>query len=59
VLLEEGLERLRPFAPRCQTVDVAALIGDATAARERLLALGPTRMAEFDLAGAPRVRFAR
>ena len=58
VLLEEGIERLRPFAPRCQGVDVAALITDATAARERLLALGPERMSEFDLREAPRVRFA-
>ncbi len=59
VLLEEGIERLRPFAPTCQTVDVAALLDEATAARERLLALGPERMSEFDLARAPRVRFAR
>ena len=53
------MERLRPFAPRCQTVDVAALLADATAARARLLALGPERMSEFDLANAARVRFAR
>jgi uncharacterized protein len=59
VLLEEGIERLRAFTPACQTIDVAALIADATAARERLLALGPDKMSEFDLAGAPRVRFAR
>jgi predicted metal-dependent hydrolase len=59
VLLEEGIERLRPFTPTCQTIDVAALIVDATAARERLLALGPERMGEFDLERAPRVRFAR
>jgi predicted metal-dependent hydrolase len=59
VLLEEGIERLRPFAPTCQTIDVAALLADATAARERLVALGPERMSEFDLANAPRVRFAR
>jgi len=59
VLLEEGIERLRPFAPTCQTIDVAALIADATAARERLLTLGPERMSEFDLANAPRVRFAQ
>lgn len=57
VLLEEGIERLRSFAPACQTVDVAALIADATAAREELLALGPERMSEFDLSRAPRVRF--
>lgn len=59
VLLEEGIERLRPFAPTCQTVDVASLIADASAARAQLIMLGPERMAEFDLANAPRVRFAR
>jgi hypothetical protein len=57
--LEEGLERLRPFAPSCQTIDVAALIADASAAREQLIALGPYGMSEFDLTNAPRVRFAR
>jgi hypothetical protein len=59
VLLEEGIDRLRPFAPSCQGVDVARLIADARAARERLVSLGPHRMAEFDLADAPRVRFTR
>lgn len=59
VLLEEGIERLRPFTPACQTIDIAALIADAAASRERLLALGPDRMSQFDLANAPRVRFAR
>src|SRR2546425_11165181 len=58
VLLEEGIERLRPFAPACQGVDVAWLIADATAARERLLALGAERVSDFDSAQAPRVRFA-
>lgn len=55
-LLGEGIERLRPFAPACQTIDVAALIADATAARETLLQLGPARMGEYDLGAAPRVR---
>ena len=59
VLLEEGIERLRPFAPTCHGVDVAHLIADATAARERLLVLGPNRMNEYDVADAPRVHFAR
>jgi hypothetical protein len=59
VLLEEGIQRLRPFGPTCQTIDVATLVADATAARERLLVLGPGRMSEFDLTSAPRVRFAR
>ena len=55
-LLGEGIDRLRPFAPTCQTVDVAALIADATTARELLLRLGPERMGEYDLGTAPRVR---
>jgi hypothetical protein len=57
VLLEDGIGRLRPFAPACQTIDVARLIADATAARSELLSLGPERMTEYDLARAPRVRF--
>lgn len=58
MLLEEGIDRLREFAPRCQGIDVATLIAESSAARERLLALGPERMREFDLERAPRVRFA-
>ncbi len=58
VLLEAGIERLRPFAPRCHGVDVQALIRDAAAARDRLVALGPGRMREADVVSvAPRVRF--
>lgn len=55
VLLEEGIGRLEPFAPACQTIDVARLIADARAARARLLELGPVRMSEDDLSGAPRI----
>ena len=55
VLLDEGIRRLRPFAPRCQQVDVDALLGAALAARARLDELGPERMSSFDLADAPRV----
>ena len=57
-LLEEGIERLRPFAPRCQGVDVAALIADATAARDRLIAAGAESIGEHDVdTVAPRIRF--
>ncbi|HEX9496628.1 MAG TPA: DUF309 domain-containing protein [Candidatus Limnocylindria bacterium] len=58
VLLEEGIARLAEFAPSCQGVDVAALIRDATAARDELLRLGPERMAEYDLTRAPKIRSA-
>jgi hypothetical protein len=56
VLLEEGIGRLRPFAPSCQGVDVATLIRDATVARDELLRLGPEGMKSYDLARAPKVR---
>jgi len=60
VLVDEGIERLRPFAPSCQTVDVARLIADATDARERLEELGETGMHAVDVAAlAPQIRFTR
>jgi hypothetical protein len=59
VLLDEGIARLAPFAPRCHGVDVADLIAGATAARDQLAALGPARMGEVDVTSvAPRVRWA-
>jgi hypothetical protein len=58
VLLAEGVDRLRPFAPSCQGVDVAALIADASRLREELLRLGPQRMRERDARRALRVRIA-
>ena len=57
-LLEEGIERLRPFAPHCQSVDVDGLIADANAARDRLIAAGAGGMRGVDVAAvAPRIRF--
>jgi uncharacterized protein len=57
-LLEEGIERLRPFAPQCQGVDVSALIADAIAARDRLIAAGAEGMRSVDITSvAPRIRF--
>src|SRR5436190_606144 len=39
--------------------DEAALIHDATVARDQLIALGPERMSEYDFARAPKVRLDR
>jgi len=52
VLLAEGIDRLGPFTPECQGVDVAALVRDASALREELIRLGPERMGERDLSRA-------
>jgi len=59
VLLEEGIERLRLFAPSCQGVDVETLIADAIAARAKLASLGTERMKDADVAAiAPRIGLA-
>jgi hypothetical protein len=57
--MDEGIAHLAPFAPSCQGVDVAALIRDASAARDELLRLGPEGMSSYDLTRAPKVRLSR
>jgi predicted metal-dependent hydrolase len=58
-MLTRGARYLAPFAPRCQGVDVAALLRDASAARRAVEQLGPARLAEFDWTLAPIVRIVR
>ncbi len=55
-LLTRGPRYLAPFAPRCQRVDVQALLDDAAAALREVERLGPTRLAEFDRSLVPKVR---
>jgi uncharacterized protein len=55
-MLTRGPRYLAPFAPRCQGVDVAALLRDAAAALQAVERLGPARLAEFDWKLVPRVR---
>lgn len=47
-MLTRGSRYLTPFAPRCQTVDVARLVRDAAAALAEVERLGSARLAEFD-----------
>ena len=54
-MLTRGSRYLQPFTPRCQGVDVAALIDAAAAALEEVHRLGAGRLAEFDWRLAPRV----
>src|ERR1700748_1184031 len=54
-MLTRGSNYLRPFTPRCQTVDVARLLEDAAAALAEANRLGPSRLGEFDWRLAPRV----
>jgi hypothetical protein len=55
-MLTRGPRYLAPFAPRCQGVDVEALLRDAAAALQEVERLGPTRLAEFDWRLVPKVR---
>jgi hypothetical protein len=49
-MLRRGLPRLRSLPPVCQTLDVALLRVQARAIHDELIALGPERLEEFDLA---------
>ena len=55
-MLTRGARYLAPFAPRCQGVDVEALLADAAAALMEVERLGPDRLADFDWQLAPAVR---
>src|SRR5579862_4749481 len=55
-MLTRGPLYLAPFAPRCQRVDVAALIADAGAALAEVERLGKARLGEFDWRLVPMVR---
>jgi predicted metal-dependent hydrolase len=56
IKLQSGADYLQPFAPRCLGVEVDALITDARRLRAELVALGPERFEEVDLALLPIVR---
>src|SRR4030095_7649302 len=54
-MLTRGPRYLAPFAPRCQRVNVEALLRDAAAALAEGERLGPTRVGQIALgAGPPR-----
>ena len=55
-MLTRGPRYLAPFAPRCQRVDVAALLRDAASALQEVERLGAARLAEFDWRLVPQVR---
>jgi predicted metal-dependent hydrolase len=56
IKLQSGADYLEPFAPRCMGVEVGRLIADARRLRAALIALGPERFKEVDLALLPIVR---
>jgi predicted metal-dependent hydrolase len=56
-MLTRGAGYLTPFAPRCQGVDVRALLDEAARALREVERLGPDRLGEFDWRLTPKVRF--
>lgn len=54
--LQTGADYLEPFAPRCQGIEVGQLIADARRLRAAIIALGPERIAETDLALLPLIK---
>ena len=55
-MLTRGSSYLRPFAPRCQRVDVAHLLNAAAAALREIERLGPDRLGDFDRRLVPTIR---
>ena len=55
-MLTRGARYLAPFAPRCQSVDVAALLADVASTLLEVERLGKDRLDEFDWRLAPTVR---
>lgn len=55
-MLTRGSTYLTPFAPACQSVDVAALLDAAAATLSAVQRLGPERLDEFDWNLAPKVQ---
>lgn len=53
--LQSGAEYLEPFAPGCLGLDVAGLIADARRLRAAIVAAGPERLADVDLALLPQL----
>ncbi len=54
-MLTRGSDYLRPFAPRCQTVDVDHLLRQAARVLDAVNTLGRSRLGQFDWSLAPKV----
>jgi hypothetical protein len=55
-MLTRGQMHLRPFAPRCQGVDVERLLADSARALAEVARLGPRGLHAFDWSLVPKVR---
>lgn len=58
IKLQTGADYLEPFRPRCQAIEVGDLIDAARRLRAAVVARGPERLADVDLALLPVIRLA-
>lgn len=57
LLLNAGIEKTRDFEPQALGIDTAALVAGAQACLDRIEALGPDRLDEFDPALIPTIAY--
>ncbi len=57
LLLADGIEKTGEFAPRCLGIETGLLALEAQACLDRLRALGPERLADFDHDTIPTIHF--
>lgn len=55
LLLGDGIDKVSGFVPRCQGVNTAALVHQATQCLDMVLDLGPDRLGGFNWALAPQI----
>ncbi len=54
-LLRDGIAKVSRFVPRCRGIDTARLMQESQACLDRIIELGPDRLAAFDWSNVPRV----
>jgi predicted metal-dependent hydrolase len=56
-VLARGIDYLRPYSPRCMSVDIQRLIDEAERVLEQVRALGADRIDEIKIAELPKVHY--
>ncbi|MGH9895493.1 MAG: hypothetical protein ACREA0_26620, partial [bacterium] len=57
LLLTDGIEKTSRFIPSCQGIDTARLVAESQACLDQIIALGPSRLKEFEWERVPFVHF--
>jgi hypothetical protein len=57
LLLTDGIAKASRFVPRCLGIETGRLMAESQACLDRIVALGPARLGEFEVGEAPLVHF--